>query len=242
MGINQTLRYSLQHLLLSDDMSEFNARAQLRKFRTLEKGHLDPGVPSGISNPFDWPSRNDFKKAKTVAEARRLLPAAVKEAAEKAVAKYPNNPGQQAQQFQTNWRALYSANQGFTPALPESRKEQQHLERIRYLGLKAPAVEDKLHRRKPEFLGSETLGRKAVELVGGDAGDGSNKGTRKEGYGEGEAVLLHDQGRKGLGASLCGYWRQIVVAGQGVPRKQTRQEKNLRPLEPQIKRTLFDPT
>ena len=168
MGINQTLRYSLQHLLLSDDMSEFNARAQLRKFRTLEKGHLDPGVPSGISNPFDWPSRNDFKKAKTVAEARRLLPAAVKEAAEKAVAKYPNNPGQQAQQFQTNWRALYSANQGFTPALPESRKEQQHLERIRYLGLKAPAVEDKLHRRKPEFLGSETLGRKAVELVGGE--------------------------------------------------------------------------
>ena len=168
MGINQTLRYSLQHLLLSDDMSEFNARAQLRKFRTLEKGYLDPGVPAGISNPFEWPSRGDFKKAKTVAEARRLLPAAVKEAAEKAVAKYPNNPGQQAQQFQINWRALYSANQGFTPALPESRKEQQHLERIRYLGLKAPAVEDKLHRRKPEFLGSETIGRKAVELVGGE--------------------------------------------------------------------------
>ena len=62
--------------------------------------------------------------------------------------------------------------------MPETRGDQKHLKRIRYLGLKAPAVEDKLHRRKPgvgwdpfdwvpDTVG-ETLGRKAVELVGGE--------------------------------------------------------------------------
>ena len=169
MGLNQSMRYAAQHIFLSDDMSEFNARAQLRKFRRLERGYVKPGVPSGISNPFDWPSRSDFKKATSVAEARRLLPAAVREAAEKAVALYPDNPGRQAVQFKENWQALYGAQWSSTPALPSTREEHRHLERIRYLGLKAsPEVEAKLYRKKPKLLGSERLGKKAVDIAGGE--------------------------------------------------------------------------
>tara|TARA_R100000700_G_scaffold1725_6_gene4027 strand:- start:15563 stop:21700 length:6138 start_codon:yes stop_codon:yes gene_type:complete len=170
MGINQTLRYSLQHLTLSDDMSDFNARAQLRKFRTLEKGELDPGVPAGISNPYDWPARIAFKRAKSVAEARRLLPAAVKEAAEKAMSVRPDNPVEQSRLFKQYWQALYArTGQGFTPALPSTREESRHLERMRYLGLKAsPKVESKMHRKKPAFLGSETFGQKLVDFAGGE--------------------------------------------------------------------------
>ena len=170
MGMNQTLRYSLQHLTLSDDMSDFNARAQLRKFRTLEKGELDPGVPAGISNPYDWPARIAFKRAKSVAEARRLLPAAVKEAAEKAMSVRPDNPVEQSRLFKQYWQALYArTGQGFTPALPSTREESRHLERMRYLGLKAsPKVESMMHRKKPAFLGSETFGQKLVDFAGGE--------------------------------------------------------------------------
>ena len=81
MGLNQTMRYGLQHVLLSDEMSEFNARAQFRKFKRLEEGYVRPGVPSGLSNEFTNPAKQEFQKANSAAEARRLLPAAMSEAA-----------------------------------------------------------------------------------------------------------------------------------------------------------------
>ena len=169
MGLNQTMRYSAQHIFLSDDMSEFNARAQLRKFRRLEQGYVSPGVPSGISNEYTMPARKEFKNANSVAEARRLLPAAVEEAAQDAVDKYPDNPGQQARQFKINWQTLYDLQWTATPALPTTKEKERHLERMRYLGLKGtPEIEAQMHRRKGDVSKFEMGGVPIGKIVGGD--------------------------------------------------------------------------
>ena len=136
MGLNQTMRYGFQHITLSDDMSDFNARAQFRKFRRLEEGYVRPGVPSGLSNEFSMPARAAFKKANSASEARRLLPAAMSEAAQAAIDLHPNNPADQNKQFQENWKALYNLQWTATGATPDTKDEQRHLRRMRYLGLK----------------------------------------------------------------------------------------------------------
>lgn len=147
-GLNQTMRYASQHIMLSDDMSDFNARAQLKKFERLEEGEVHPGVPSGLSNPYTWPDRQAFQRANTVAEAQRLLPAAMDEAARKAMRQYPNNPIEQNKQFQENWRQLYNLDWSATPALPDTKDSERHLKRLRYLGLKGPK---EVHRGKGDL-------------------------------------------------------------------------------------------
>jgi len=173
MGLNQTLRYSFQHLTLSDEMSEFNARTQLRKFRRLETGLDRPGVPSGISNEYAWPARRAFKEANSVSEARRLLPAAVAEAARKAIQKRPNNKREQSEQFDDNWKELYNLMWTATPALPNKKDVSDQIERMRYLGIKASASDlinfpmlAKETTRKPGIAGLK-LGVKTVSDIPG---------------------------------------------------------------------------
>ena len=61
-----------------------------------------------------------------------------------------------------------------TPALPDTAEEHRHLRRMRYLGLKAsPEVEAKLYRKKSKFLGSERLGKKVVDIAGGEMTSGT---------------------------------------------------------------------
>jgi hypothetical protein len=139
MGLNQTARYTFQHLMLSDEMSDFNARAQYSKFRRLERGLDRPGVPSGISNEYASPARRAFKHANSVSEARRLLPAAMNEAAKKAMQKFPNSPRDQAVDFDKRWRDLYNIQWTATPALPTTTEYRRHVERMRYLGIKPSA-------------------------------------------------------------------------------------------------------
>jgi len=158
-GLNQTMRYASQHIMLSEEMSDFNARAQLRKFTRLEEGEVQPGVPSGLSNPYTWPDRRAFQRANTMAEAQRLLPAALDEAARKAMRQHPNNPVEQNKAFQNNWRQLYNLDWHVTPALPDKRDPESHLKRMRYLGLEGPA---EVHRGKGDL--TKTLGK---TLTGG---------------------------------------------------------------------------
>ena len=169
MGLNQTMRYGFQHVLLSDEMSEFNARAQFRKFRRLEEGYVRPGVPSGLSNEFANPAKKEFQKANSVAEARRLLPAAMSEAAQNAMDKHPNNPANQNKQFQDNWKALYDIQWTATGAMPYTRGEQEHLRRMRYLGLKGTEqVEKQMYRGKGDVSKFELGGVPIGKIVGGD--------------------------------------------------------------------------
>ena len=133
--LNQTLRYSANHLLLSEDMSEFNARASLRKWDRLTTGKDQQRVSPDVGNEYVNPARKEFRKANNIADARKLLPAAVREAARDAIQKHPDNLAEQQYQFKINLGALWEGNWSATPALPSTREYVRQKDRIQYLGI-----------------------------------------------------------------------------------------------------------
>ena len=207
MGLNQTMRYGFQHIWLSDDMSEFNARAQFRKFRRLEEGYVKAGVPSGLSNEFAKPAKQEFQKANSVAEARRLLPAAMNEAAQDALDKHPNNPIEQNRLFQENWKGLYNLQWTATGALPDTREEHRHLRRMRYLGLKGgEQVEKRMYRGKGDVSKFELGGVPIGKIVGGDMMRGtiiSKRRSKQLMMNEQEFIKLKEQ-KKNLVLRIVG--------------------------------------
>ena len=133
--LNQTTRYAANHLLLSEDMSEFNARASLRKWERLTTDKDAQAVPSDVGNEYTNPARREFRKANNIADARKLLPAAVREAARDAMQKHPDNLAAQQLAFKNNLNALWTGNWRTTPALPSTREYVRQKDRIQYLGI-----------------------------------------------------------------------------------------------------------
>ena len=133
--LNQTLRYSANHLLLSEDMSEFNARASLRKWDRLTTGKDQQRVSPDVGNEYVHPAKKEFRKANNIADARKLLPAAVREAARDAIQKKPNDLAAQQKIFKDNLNALWHGNWSATPALPSTREYVRQKDRIQYLGI-----------------------------------------------------------------------------------------------------------
>ena len=133
--LNQTTRYAANHLLLSEDMSEFNARASLRKWERLTTDKDRQGVSPDVGNEYVHPARKEFRKASNIADARKLLPAAVREAARDAMQKKPNDLAAQQKIFKDNLNALWEGNWSTTPALSSSREYVRQKDRIQYLGI-----------------------------------------------------------------------------------------------------------
>tara|TARA_R100000655_G_scaffold34973_2_gene67997 strand:- start:14845 stop:20907 length:6063 start_codon:yes stop_codon:yes gene_type:complete len=133
--LNQTTRYAANHLLLSEDMSEFNARASLRKWERLTTDKDTQAVPSDVGNEYTNPARREFRKANNIADARKLLPVAVREAARDAMQKHPDNLAAQQLAFKNNLNALWTGNWRTTPALPSTREYVRQKDRIQYLGI-----------------------------------------------------------------------------------------------------------
>ncbi len=135
LDLNQSSRYMANHVFLSEDMSEFNARTAMRKWNRLTTGVDEQGVPSDIANQYAWPARQNFRDSSNIADARTMLPKAVREAAREAMQKYPNDEANQQARFKRNLTSLWSGNWKATPASPTSREYVKHKRRIQYLGL-----------------------------------------------------------------------------------------------------------
>jgi hypothetical protein len=135
LDLNQSSRYFANHVLLSEDMSEFNARTAMRKWNRLTTGVDEQGVPSDIGNQYRFPAKQNFRNASNIADARTLLPKAVREAARHAMEEHPNDEAKQQDLFKQKLNDLWRGNWKSTPASPTSRKYTSHKSRIQYLGL-----------------------------------------------------------------------------------------------------------
>jgi len=142
-----------------------------------------------------------------VAEARRLLPAAMSEAAQDALDKHPNNPSEQSDLFIRNWKALYNIQWTATGAMPYTRGEQEHLRRMRYLGLKGTEqVEKQMYRGKGDVSKFELGGVPIGKIVGGDMMRGtiiSKRRAKKLMMNEQEFLKLREQ-KKNLVLRIVG--------------------------------------
>ena len=137
--LNQSGRYAANHLLLSKDMSEFNARSSLRKWERLTTGVDRQIAGTDLGNPYMWPAREQFKKADSIADARAILPKAVREAAKEAMQKHPDNLVEQQVRFKRNLDTLWQVNWKSTPALPSQQTRADYVRqknRMQYLGIK----------------------------------------------------------------------------------------------------------